>query len=209
MGFFEIENVAIRIWSYPVSYVELIGTMFGLASVYLAARGKILTWATGIANEFFLFILFFKVQLYADMFLQVYFFVTTLYGWRNWATNPAEKEISEVGMKNKARLAIAIIAASLLFGYLFSNIHLYFPAYFKVKAAYPVIDSFVMTASIVATILLAKKKMENWYLWIIVDIVCTVLYCQKAVYFLAIEYFVFLGLALYGLYNWRKQLKDG
>ena len=64
MHFIEIENIAFKILDYPVSYVELIGTLFGLASVYFASRANILTWGTGIVNEIFLFILFFQVQLY-------------------------------------------------------------------------------------------------------------------------------------------------
>ena len=74
MTFFDINTIAFEVIGYPVSYVELIGTLFGLISVYFASRANILTWPTGIINEFFLFILFFQVQLYADMFLQVYFF---------------------------------------------------------------------------------------------------------------------------------------
>jgi nicotinamide mononucleotide transporter len=208
MNFFEMKNIAFQFLGYPISYVELIGTLFGLFSVYFASRANILTWGTGIVNEVFLFILFFQVQLYADMFLQVYFFIVTIYGWHNWKTNTAEKMISEINFTNKLLLAAAIFIFSLLSGFLFSNIHLYLPEYFKVKAAYPFIDSFVMVSSIVATVLLAKKKIENWYLWIAVDLVCVVLYFKKGVYFLSIEYFIFLGLASYGLYHWKKQLSN-
>ncbi len=208
MNFFEIKNIAFQIWGYPISYVELIGTLFGLFTVYFASRANILTWGTGIVNEIFLLILFFQVQLYADMFLQVYFFIVTIYGWYYWKTNTAEKMISEINFRNKLLLAVAIFIFSLLFGFLFSNIHLYLPEYFKVKAAYPYIDSFVMVSSIVATLLLAKKKIENWYLWIMVDLVCVVLYFKKGIYFLSLEYFTFLGLASYGLYHWKKQLSN-
>jgi nicotinamide mononucleotide transporter len=116
--------------------------------------------------------------------------------------------ISEINFRNKLLLAAAIFIFSLLSGFLFSNIHLYLPEYFKVKADYPFIDSFVMVSSIVATVLLAKKKFENWYLWIAVDLVCVVLYFKKGVYFLSLEYFIFLGLASYGLYHWKKQLSN-
>jgi len=208
MNFFEIKNITFQIWCYPISYVELIGTLFGLFTVYFASRANILTWGTGIVNEIFLFILFFQVQLYADMFLQVYFFIVTIYGWYYWKTNTAEKMISEINFRNKLLLATAIFIFSLLSGFLFSNIHLYLPEYFKVKASYPYIDSFVMVSSIVATVLLAKKKTENWYLWIAVDLVCVVLYFKKGIYFLSLEYFIFLGLASYGLYHWKKQLSN-
>ncbi len=208
MHFFEIENIAFQILGYPISYVELIGTLFGLASVYFASRANILTWGTGIVNEIFLFILFFQVQLYADMFLQIYFFVVTLYGWYKWNAKTSENKISETSFKNKIFLAVTILIGTLISGFLFTNIHLYLPAYFKIQAAYPFTDSFVMISSIVATILLAKKKIENWYLWIAVDLVCVVLYFKKGIFFLSLEYFIFLGLASYGLYHWRKQLSN-
>ncbi len=208
MPFFEIENIAFQISGYLISYVELIGTLFGLASVYFATRANILTWGTGIVNEVFLFILFFQVQLYADMFLQIYFFVVTLYGWYKWNRKTSENKISETSTRNKIFLAVTILIGTLISGFLFSNIHLYLPAYFKIKAAYPFTDSFVMVSSIVATILLAKKKIENWYLWIAIDLVCVVLYFKKGVYFLSLEYFIFLVLTSYGLSHWQKQLSN-
>jgi nicotinamide mononucleotide transporter len=93
---------------YPISYVELIGTLFGLVSVYFASRANILTWGTGIVNEIFLFILFFQVQLYADMFLQIYFFVVTLYGWYNWNAK-TKKPKSETSLRNKNLLLSILI----------------------------------------------------------------------------------------------------
>jgi nicotinamide mononucleotide transporter len=208
MHFFEIDNTAFQIWAYPISFIELIGTLFGLASVYLATRFNILTWGTGIVNEFFLFILFFQVQLYADMFLQIYFFVVTLYGWYSWKAKARENNISETSLQNKLILTTIILIGSLTSGFLLSNIHLYLSAYFKKEAAYPYVDSFVMVSSISASILLAKKKIENWYLWMLIDLVCIVLYFKKGIYFLSLEYLIFLGLASYGLYHWKNKIKD-
>lgn len=208
MNFFEIENVAFQILDYPVSYVELIGTLFGLFSVYFASKANILTWGTGIVNEIFLFILFFQVQLYADMFLQIYFFIVTLYGWYKWNSKAVVTKISEIGFRNKMFLMVSILVGTLISGFLFSNIHLYLPTYFKIQAAYPFADSFIMVSSIVASVLLAKKKIESWYLWIAIDLVCVVLYFNKGIFFLSIEYFIFLGLASYGLYHWKNQLSN-
>jgi nicotinamide mononucleotide transporter len=208
MSFFDISSIAFQIWNYSVSYVELIGTLFGLISVYFAAKANILTWVTGIINELFLFILFFQIQLYADTFLQLYFFITTLYGWYNWKSKSTEHDISGITLLNRLWLAGIIVAGTTAAGFLFRNIHLILPQYFKVPAAYPFIDSFVMICSITATILLARKKLENWYLWIAADVVSVGLYFKKQVYFLSLEYLIFLGLATYGLYNWRKQLQD-
>jgi len=209
MHFFEIANTAFTVIGYPISYVELIGTVFGLISVYFASRANILTWSTGIINEAFLFILFFQVHLYADMFLQVYFFVVTIYGWYNWNTATIENKISAINSKARWLTAVIIIVGSIISGLLIKNIHLYLPNYFKIAASYPFTDSFVMLLSIVATVLLAKKKIENWHLWILVDAICVILYFKKGVYFLSLEYLIFLGLASYGLYNWKKQLANG
>ena len=209
MNFFEINNIAFDITGYQISFVELIGTLFGLLSVYFASSANILTWATGIINEVFLFILFFQVQLYADMFLQVYFFVVTFYGWYNWKQKPKQNSITSINLKTKILLVFAMVAGVIIAGSLFTNIHLYLPKYFKTEAAFPFADSFVMVLSIVATVLLAQKKIETWYLWILVNIVCVLLFFKKGIAFLALEYLVFLGLATYGLLNWKKQLNNG
>lgn len=209
MQFFNIECTFIELWGYPVSYVEFIGTLFGLVSVYFASRANILTWPFGIINEIFLFILFFQVQLYADMFLQVYFFVVTLYGWYNWKSRSNSAQISEMKLKYRLIIFAFTVIATIISGYLFSNIHLYLPVYFKIAASYPLADSFIMASSIVATVLLARKKIETWILWIAVDITAVIIYYQKEIYFLALEYFVFLGMACYGLYNWNKKMQYG
>ena len=209
MTFFDINNIAFTILNYPISYVELIGTLFGFISVYLASKANILTWGTGIVNELFLFIMFFQIQLYADMFLQVYFFAVTLYGWYNWKKKPEQNSITSIGFKAQLWTAGIAITGTSVTGFLFSNIHLYLPDYFAIEAAFPYIDAFVMTLSIIATILLAQKKIETWCLWIIVDVVCVFLFFKKGVVFLALEYFIFLGMAVNGLFNWKKQLNNG
>ncbi|MNJ86577.1 Nicotinamide riboside transporter PnuC [compost metagenome] len=208
MHFFDIQNSAFEVWGYSLSYVELIGTVFGFISVYYASRANILTWGTGIVNEVFLFILFFQVQLYADMFLQVYFFIVTLYGWNNWRKKKQREKITFLSKRQRLLVLIALILGTGVFGVFFSNIHFYLPAYFKLEAAYPFTDSLVMMASILATVLLAKKKMENWYLWILVDSICVILYAVKGIYFLSLEYGVFLFLVVYGLYHWKKLKTD-
>lgn len=209
MTFFDINNIAFELIGYPISFVELIGTLFGLISVYLASRANILTWATGIINEVFLFILFFQVQLYADMLLQVYFFVVTLFGWYNWKHKPKQNSIYTIDFKVKVWILVTIIIGTIVAGFFFANIHLYLPQYFKTEASFPFADSFVMILSIIATVLLAQKKIETWYLWIVVDVVCVFLFFKKGIVFLGIEYLVFLGLATYGLLNWKKEMKNG
>lgn len=208
MDFLALSNIAFKCFDYSVSYLELVGTLFGIVSVYWASKTNILTWPSGIINEFCLFFLFYQVQLYADMLLQVYFFVVTLYGWRYWKKETAKSAIKRLSTRTRIYISLLIVFCSLICGYFFSQLHLYIPKYFAEAAAYPYVDSLVMVLSIIATILLAQKKIETWYLWILVDLICTVLFFKKKIIFLAIEYFLFLGLASYGLFNWKKNQSE-
>jgi nicotinamide mononucleotide transporter len=207
MQFFQIENIAFHVMGYPLSHIELIGTLFGLICVYYAYKADILTWPTGIINELFMFILFYQVQLYADMFLQIYFLIVTIFGWYKWKSNTANVPITSAGKSAIKLIGLIMVLGTVVVGYVMMHLHEWLPFYFKLPAAYPFADSFVMMGSILATVLLARKQVENWYLWIIVDVVCVVLYAIKGVYFLSLEYMIFLVISTFGLIRWQKQLR--
>lgn len=209
MSLFDTQKIAVEWLGYPISYVELIGTVFGFISVYLASRGNIFTWSAGIVNEFFLFLLFYQIQLYPDMLLQVFFFVMTLYGWYHWGKKSNTPTITCLSVKGRIIAGIVVLLGTVLSGFVFQSIHLLLPALFHKPAAYPFADSFVLVASIVATFLLIGKKMDNWFLWIAIDIVCVVIYLKKEIYFLSLEYLIFLGLATYGAIHWSNRMKHG
>lgn len=209
--FFDIHTIFFIVFNYPLSYVEFLGTLFGLLTVILAARANILTWPTGIINELFFFIIFFQVQLYANMILQVIFFITTLYGWYYWNKYKAGNcslLITSLSMKQLSYTALFIIIVSLLLSMLIHNLPNFFPTYFTKSAALPFIDSTVMVISLVATLLLAKKILQTWLLWVINNILCLVLYIQQGIYFIAIEYVIFLFIAMIGFYQWHKIMQQ-
>ncbi len=200
-----VELIAFSILGYPVSYLEFLATLFGLASVYLATQENVFTWPSGIVNEWGFFLLFYQVQLYADMFLQVIFFVVTVYGWLHWRSKRQRKKIHCLGWKRFAVLAIFILTTGLLIGVLNGNLHIIAPAVFSEPAASPYWDAQVMVASVVAITLLARKTVEAWVLWIAVDIVSVALFYSREIYLVSIEYIVFLVMACYGYYRWRCQ----
>jgi nicotinamide mononucleotide transporter len=202
-----MEYIAFTMMGYPLSYVELVGTLFGLISVYYASRANVLTWPAGIINEIALGILFYHVQLYADMFLQVYFLIVTIFGWYHWKSNTADVPITRLSKKGIQWYIISLVTGTALLGTLVKQLHLWLPGYFPIPAAWPYTDSFVTVASILATMLLAKKQLENWIFWIIVDVISVILYLVKGIYFLSLEYVIFLGLASWGLWQWGKKLK--
>jgi nicotinamide mononucleotide transporter len=206
MSFFSVENIAFTVFNYPLSFVELLATLFGLVSVFLASRSNVLTWPTGILNECSLFILFFQIQLYADMFLQVFFLVVTLYGWYYWSKHEAQKDTVVVGQKALLKLLILLVFSTIFMGSVVAQLHNFLPMIFQKQAASPYIDSFVTTASIIATFLLAKKILQTWVFWIIIDVVSIGLFFSRGIYFLALEYAIFLVIAFYGYFYWRKKL---
>ena len=207
MNIFDIQNIAFELLGYSVSYIELLGTFFGLLSVILASKANILTWPTGIINEIAFFILFFQVQLYADMFLQIFFFVLTIYGWYFWNKKPNKKKVSRLQLNTLIKYLLLLILGTLILGALISKIHIYLPAYFHIPASYPYFDAFTTIASIIGTVLLSRKIIETWLFWIAVDIVSIVLYFKKDIYVMSIEYFIFLVICIIGYLNWKKMLE--
>lgn len=211
MSPFSIEYIAFHIGSYPLSLIELLGTLAGLFSVYWAARANIWTWPSGLVNIFFFFLIFYQTQLYSDMFLQLFFLVTTVYGWRNWVKKDAETEgiaIGQLTQRESYLHLLVLVVASLLWGLLMSNIHLLLPALFPQAAALPYPDACIAIASVLATFLLARKKWESWLLWVLVDALSVGVYFYKGLYVIGVEYIIFFFIAAYGLYSWRRAKVD-
>lgn len=201
-----IETIVFIVFGYPVSYLELTATFFGLLSVYFATKADILTWPAGMVNQWGFFFLFYQVNLYADMLLQCVFFVVTLYGWRAWYNRREDNTIISIHRKKFLSVVGVLVISSILLSLLIANFHQLLPQIFPEPAAHPLADSFVAVASVSAIILLAKKVIEAWVLWILVDIVSIGLFISQEIYLVAIEFSVFLLMSSYGYYNWSKKI---
>ena len=202
---------AFTVLNYTVSYFELISTLTGLLAVVLNARGKIINWFLGIISVATAAVLFYNTQLYADLFLQIYFIATNIYGWYLWHQNRKENIILDVKYLNSRERLYWIqgIFVSYLIIYAFiRNVHLILPTYFPVPAAYPVTDCMIWILSMAGNFLSAKKKIESWYLWILVDILAPIIYFFKDLKFIALEYLIFLAIAIYGLIEWQRMFRE-
>lgn len=206
---FDVKETFFTVLDHPVSYVEFIGTVLGLISVFLAARANIFTWPTGIANAIFFLVIFYQIQLYSDMFLQMYFCGMGVYGWFTWKYRAEHKQSAIRTLSNATRLRLAALIGGtvLAVGTLISNIHLILPSVFEKPASYPYIDTFIAVSSVLAVILLARRIFETWVLWILVDITSIGLYFVKGVKLIAVEYVIFLGLAVLGVVSWYRLWK--
>ena len=201
---FDVKETFFTVLSHPVSYVEFIGTVLGLISVFLAARANILTWPTGILNAIFFLVIFYQIHLYSDMFLQCYYCGMGVYGWFSWKYKADHHESAIRTLSNSVRLKVfgLIASVTLVIGTLISQIHLILPRVFDHPASFPYIDTFIAISSILATILLARRYFETWVLWITVDITSIGLYSVKGVKLIAVEFCIFLALAMLGIYSW-------
>ncbi len=205
-SFFSLDLILFEFLHYPVSLLEFLGILSGLICVYTAARNQIITWPVGIFNSICFFFLFFQVQLYSDMLLQIYFFGSSIYGWIYWQKRKGVVvPITTVSQSLFLFLLVCILASSLLLGGFAILLPELMPALFKLPPAYPYLDAFTTTASIVANFLLARRILQAWYLWIAVDVVCIWIYFMKGINLVALEYVVFLIIAILGLFHWRRE----
>jgi nicotinamide mononucleotide transporter len=198
-----------------MSYIEFFGVVSGLIAVWLSARANIWSWPIGIVNVTLAFILYFQVQLYPDSFLQVFFFITNLLGWWRWANPKAGEEDRKSELKvsymRRDQLLLTSIAGlifTFVLGKFASHLHEWMPSIFSMPSAYPYIDSFITVMSVVTTFYMIQKKIECWVIWILVDVVATILYFVKGVKFFSLEYLIFTFLAAYGLYTWMREYKN-
>ena len=182
------------------NYIEIIAALLGIAGVYLTIRQSIWCWPVGLINVVLSLVVFFTSKLYADVVLQIFYLVMTLYGWYFWIYGGEKKfEVPVRRIKEKELFIILIlgIIMSAIVGFAFAN---------YTDAAYPYWDSVLMVWGIIGTWAMAKKIIEHWIMWIIIDLNCTILYFCKHLYAFSPLYFVFTVLAVYGYFTWRKEL---
>jgi nicotinamide mononucleotide transporter len=184
-----------------MSILEIIGFITGILGVYLTSRQSLWCWPVSIFNVLLYAYIFFNVQLYADSALQIYFLVLCVYGWWQWTKKQADGTLLKVSKASGIILTIGGICIALL------GIGSYYVLYHFTDAAFPFWDSVCFAGSIFAQYLQSRKYIENWLVWIGVDIIYVSLYLQRDLNLTAVLYLIFLGIALFGYWEWRKSLK--
>ena len=212
MSFFDINSIFFTVLEYPMSYLEFFGTIAGAIAVWISAKANVWSWPIGLINVVLLFFLFYQVQLYPDMFLQIFFFVTNILGWWRW-THPGpgeedrkmELKVSYLSTRQRILNLTLIIAGSAALGGTASKLNDWLPSLFSKPSAFPYMDSFVTITSIIAQYWMLQKKVECWALWIMADVIATYLYFSKEIKFLGLEYLAFCFIASFGLWNWVRE----
>jgi nicotinamide mononucleotide transporter len=215
MDFFDINVIFFKLLGYKMSHLEFWATVSGAIAVWLSARESIWSWSIGLINVTLAFVLFYQIQLYPDMFLQVFFFITNLIGWWQWkypksgeANLRNELKISKLSRLQWIIFMLGGFVCTVLMGTFAKNLHDLLPQLFSLPSAFPYMDSFTTVMSIVATFMLIRKKIEAWYMWFLIDIISTYMYYIKEVKLYSLLYFVFCFVAIYGAYHWTKAYRS-
>lgn len=184
-------------WIRGQSLLETFGVITGILCVYLAAKNNIWNWPVAIVSVAIYTLIFFDAKLYADMGLQVYFLFTVIYGWYFWSRKLKNTEKVPVSRISTKAMAISVITI----GFFTAGLGFYLKG---TDASFPYIDSFCTACSFVAQIFLARKVIENWLIWIFVDLIYVGVYISKGLYLTSGMYVLYIFIALVGYIEWRK-----
>ena len=186
-----------------IDLIEYAAAALGLANIALLVRRSVWNFPAGMAMVALYVVVFAQQRLYAEAGLQVFFFLAQAWGWALWAR--ADERASGVPVRrldNPSRAAWLAITAALSIG-LGWVLHRF------TNAAMPYADSAIAGASVAAQILLGLRRIENWVLWIAIDIAAIALYLNRGLYPTAALYGAFLVMSVYGLKGWAQASQRG
>ncbi|MFA7139935.1 MAG: nicotinamide riboside transporter PnuC [Proteiniphilum sp.] len=192
-----------------MNWIELTAAIFGVISVWYARKERILVFPFGIINVAIYIYICFEARLYANAGINMAYLGSNIYGWYMWSRTGDDNQQLQIKRNTSTQKffswgAVGLIYASVFLLLRWAN---------RNDAAYmaswlPWIDAFNTSFFLVATILMAVKKLENWQFWIIGNIVSIPIYLSQGLYFTSLQYTVFLVLAIFGWREWKAKEKQ-
>jgi nicotinamide mononucleotide transporter len=181
-------------------FIEILGAVTGLIYLFFSIRQNIWLWPWGIVTALLYIYVFYHGKLYANMGLQFYYLVISIYGWHFWTAD--NKKLGEVKVpvvraswKEIFVFILIIILLSIITGIGLQSYS---------DSRFPYRDAFIMAGSIVTTWMLTRKYLEQWLFWIVIDAVAMITYLQDKLYPTLILFTVYTIMAFIGFYEWRK-----
>ena len=178
---------------------EAAAAFIGLAYLLLAVRRNLLCWLCAFVSTSIYLVLFARAALYMQSLLQVFYLAMAVYGfidWRRGRTAEGEVLIRSWTPTVHATVAIAVVAASVVNGWLLAH---------YTDAAAPYVDSFVTWGSVVTTWMVARRVIENWLYWVVVDGVAAWLYFSQGLLATTLLFVIYLGVVIHGYFVWRRE----
>ena len=181
----------------PLGLTEVLGFVTGAWCVWLLVEQNIWNWPIGIANNAFYVVVFWRARLFADMSLQVVYIVLSVIGWYLWLHGGAghgRLAVRRTRWREGVVIAAVVVALTVA-GTAFLR---------TVRDSAPFLDALTTSMSLAAQYMLTRKMIENWHLWITVDVIYVGLYASRALPLTAVLYAIFLTMCVVGLRQWRR-----
>ena len=189
---------------------EIISLITGLIYLFFSIRQNIWLWPVGILASVYAIIVFYHSQLYADMSLNVYYVLVSIYGWYHWLVrkdNAKHSSIKIITLKVRDWIVYLVIVGVLTIG--FAELLIHVPQKIGIKpSSVPWWDAFLTASSIVATWMLARKILEQWLWWIVIDGISIWMLIYKELYFMAALFVVYTFMAVIGYIEWKKDYQQ-
>jgi nicotinamide mononucleotide transporter len=183
-------------------FLEWIGAISGLIGVWLTMRKNIWCFPIGLVSVSISGYLFYHANLFADTLQQLVFAILIVYGWISWQNAPNIQSTPVSALSNNSRIGYGLL--SLLTGVFLGALLQQFTS-----AHFPYIDAVLTSFCFVGQYLIAKRKIENWHIWIFTNAGYVVLYVVKDLNVYAALYSVYLAMAVWGLKQWQLELRHG
>lgn len=185
------------------NYIEILATIAGLIYLLYSVKENKLLWLFGLITSLLYIYVFFEAKIYADMGINVYYVIISIYGWIHWSKTSAAGTAKLAVQSVNLKLAIWLSLITVL---LFTFIAFVLTKFTDSDIA--LWDAFTTAASITATWMLARKILEHWLIWIVVDTISVGLYIYKGLYPTVILFIVYSSLAVLGYIEWKKTWKS-
>lgn len=180
-----------------INWLETIAVFFSFACTWLTTRQVRFSYVLAVISTMLLAITFYQAGLYGSMVLNLYLIPTVIYGWFIWGKDSNPRPVEHVALKNI--LLYVIFTAITWYG-----------AY-RIITGFDgemvILDGWLLVGTVLAQFLLDRKKIENWIVWILVNIVSVYVYWTAGLYLLAAQFALFLANAVYAYYQWNKTMK--
>lgn len=185
------------------NYIELLGAILGIIYVFFSIRQNIFTWPVGLLTSVLYVVVFFNSKLYADMGLQMYYVVISIYGWYEWlrGNSSDSKEMLKVSRLSLNLGLVLVLVSFLIFLVMWYVLKNY------TDSPVPFADSLATSLSIVATWMLARKILEHWLVWVFVDAFSIGLFLYKDLLPTVVLFVVYTFMAVVGYREWRKEYR--
>ncbi|MBC3874268.1 nicotinamide riboside transporter PnuC [Undibacterium flavidum] len=184
-------------WGWTTTPLELISFLLSIITVALNIRRIHWAWLFSILSSALYGVVFFDAKLYGDSGLQVVFVLVSIWGWSQWLRHGDDVQTFQISRLQSLEKIISVVGCGVMF------VVLYFFLKLATDTDVPLADGFLTAGSLLGQILLSRKKLENWYVWIIVDVLYVALYVYKSLMLTAVLYAIFVVMAIIGARTWR------